>query len=203
YVLDKTATGMGGRLLRQRLLNPSSDLPEIESRLGAVEELAAKVIVRSNLRKTLESILDLERLLAKITLGSAGPREVLALGRSLAKLPEIVKLTDQLDSPRLRPEFDVVADVRDRILRAISDEAPVNIADGGAIRDGFDAALDELRDISRNSRQYIEVSKVNLHLVPPAYERKQTLANAERFTTPELKELEAKVLSAEERILEI
>jgi DNA mismatch repair protein MutS len=231
YVLDKTATGMGGRLLRQRLLNPSSDLPEIESRLGAVEELAAKVIVRSDLRKTLESILDLERLLAKITLGSAGPREVLALGRSLARLPEIVKLTAQLDSPRLRREVDDVADVRDRILGAISDEAPVNIADGGAIRDGFDAALDELRDISRNSRQYIaaietreraataiqslkirfnnvfgyyiEVSKVNLHLVPPAYERKQTLANAERFTTPELKELEAKVLSAEERILEI
>src|SRR6185437_6763051 len=231
YVLDKTATGMGGRLLRQRLLNPSSDLPEIESRLGAVEELAAKVIVRSDLRKTLESILDLERLLAKITLGSAGPREVLALGRSLAKLPEIVKLTDQLDSPRLRREFDVVADVRDRILRAISDEAPVNIAEGGAIRDGFDAALDELRDISGNSRQYIaaietreraataiqslkirfnnvfgyyiEVSKVNFHLVPPAYERKKMLANAQRFTTPELKELEAKVLSAEERILEI
>src|SRR6185503_4242280 len=139
--------------------------------------------------------------------------------------------TEQLDSPRLRREFDVVADVRDRILRAISDEAPVNIADGGAIRDGFDAALDELRDISRNSRQYIaaietreraataiqslkirfnnvfgyyiEVSKTNLPLVPAAYERKQTLANADRFTTPELKELETKVLSAEEKILSL
>jgi DNA mismatch repair protein MutS len=231
HVLDKTKTGMGGRLLRQRLLHPSSDLPEIESRLDAVEELAGKIIVRSDLRKALESVLDLERLLAKITLGSAGPREVLSLGRSLAKLPEIVKQTSHLDSPRLRREFDVVADVRDRVLGAISDDAPVNVADGGAIRDGFDAALDELRDISRNSRQYIaaietrersatgvqslktrfnnvfgyyiEVSKVNLHLVPAAYERKQTLANAERFTTPELKELEAKVLSAEERTLEI
>ena len=120
------------------------------------QELAAKVIVRSDLRKTLESILDLERLLAKITLGSAGPREVLALGQSLAKLPEIAKLTDQLDSPRLRTRIRR----RRRCARSDSDgrfqtKPPVNIADGGTIRDGFDAALDELRDISRNSRQYI------------------------------------------------
>src|SRR6185437_15833508 len=231
YVLDKTATGMGGRLLRQRLLHPSCDLAEIESRLDAVQELTVKVVVRTELRKTLEGILDLERLLAKITLGTAGPREVLALGQSLAKLPEVARQTAKLDSPRLRTEIDDLPDVRDRILKAISSEPPVNLADGGAIADGYDAALDELRDISRNSRQfiaaietrereatgiqslkvrfnnvfgyYIEISRANLHLAPATYERKQTLANAERFTTPELKELEGKVLSAEERILEL
>ncbi len=231
YTLDKTCTGMGGRLLRQRLLHPSCDIAEIEARLDAVQELTAKVIVRTDLRKTLEDILDIERLLAKVTLGSAGPRELLALGRSLAKLPEVVRHTEKLDSLRLRPEIDLVADVRDKVLAAVADEPPVNIADGGTIRDGFDPALDELRDISRNGRQYIaaievrerqatgiqslkvrfnnvfgyyiEISRTNLHLAPASYERKQTLANAERFTTPELKELEVKVLSAEERILDI
>lgn len=231
YTLDKTCTGMGGRLLRQRLLHPSCDIAEIEARLDAVQELTAKVIVRTDLRKTLEGILDIERLLAKVTLGSAGPRELLALGRSLAKMPEVVRHTEKLDSLRLRPEIDLVADVRDKVLAAITDEPPVNLADGGTIRDGFDPALDELRDISRNSRQYIaaievrerqatgiqslkvrfnnvfgyyiEISRANLHLAPSNYERKQTLANAERFTTPELKELEVKVLSAEERILDI
>jgi DNA mismatch repair protein MutS len=231
HVLDKTCTGMGGRLLRQRMLQPSCERNEIEQRLDAVEELTVKVIARTELRKTLGTVLDIERLLAKITLGTAGPREVHALGKSLAKLPEIARLTAQLESSRLRQDFDQLTDVRDRILNALADEPPVVLTDGGAIRDGFDKALDELRDISRNSRQYIaaiemreraatnisslkvrfnnvfgyyiEVSKVNLHLVPATYERKQTLANAERFTTPELKELEGKVLSAEERILEL
>jgi len=129
----------------------------------------------------------------------------------------------------LRREFDLVADVREKILTAIADEPPPNLADGGTIRDGFDSELDQLRDISRNSKQYIaaieirergatgiqslkvrfnnvfgyyiEISKANLALVPASYERKQTLANAERYTTPELKELEGKVLSAEEKIL--
>jgi DNA mismatch repair protein MutS len=230
-VLDKTSTGMGGRLLRQRLLHPSCNLAEIESHLDAVQELSNKVIVRTELRKTLEGILDLERLLAKITLGTAGPRELLALGRSLDRLPELVRQMAMLDAPRLRPEFDPLTDVRDRVLKAIASDPPLNLADGGSIAEGYDPALDELRDISRNSRQiiaaietrerektgiqslkvrfnnvfgyYIEVSRANLHLVPAGYERKQTLANAERFTTPELKDLEAKVLSAEERILEI
>jgi DNA mismatch repair protein MutS len=229
HVLDKTCTGMGGRLLRRRLLNPSCDQAEIEARLDAVAELTAKVILRGDLRKALGSVQDLERLLAKITLGTAGPRELLALGRSLARLPEIAKLTATLEMPGLRAQIDPVAEVRDRILAAIADEPPLSLADGGTIRDGFNAELDELRDISRNSRQYIaaietrergrtgiqslkvrfnnvfgyyiEISKVNLQLAPADYERKQTLANAERFTTPELKGLEAKVLAAEDKIL--
>ncbi len=229
HVLDKTCTGMGGRLLRRRLLNPSCDQAEIEQRLDAVAELSGKIIVRGDLRKALGSIQDLERLLAKVTLGTAGPREMLALGRSLAQLPNVAKLISQLETPVLRAELDLVSEVRERILTAISDEPPANLAESGTIRDGFHAELDELRDISRNSRQYIaaiearersstgiqslkvrfnnvfgyyiEISKTNLQLAPASYERKQTLANAERFTTPELKELESKVLAAEEKIL--
>ena len=228
-VLDKTGTGMGGRLLRRRLLNPSCHLAEIQARLDSVGELGAKVILRDNLRKTLGSIQDLERLLAKVTLGTATPRELLGLGRSLALLPQLAAIAAEFESAVLKTEIDPVDDVRDKILTAISDEAPINIADGGTIRDGFHAELDYLRDISRNSRQYIaaievreraqtgiqslkvrfnnvfgyylEVSKANQSLVPTSYERKQTLANAERYTTPELKELESKVLSAEEKIL--
>jgi DNA mismatch repair protein MutS len=231
HVLDQTCTGMGGRLLRQRILHPSTDRAEIESRLDAVQELSGKVIVRTELRKTLGQVLDLERLLAKISLGTGNPRDVVALGASLAKLPELVRQIEPLQSARLKREFDVLADVRERIFAALSDEPPVNLAEGGTVRAGFDSTLDELRDICHNSRQYIaaiearerqstaiqslkvrfnsvfgyyiEISKANLHLVPPSYERKQTLANAERFTTPELKELEVKILSAEERILEI
>ena len=229
HVLDKTATGMGGRLLRRRLLNPSFELQEIEARLDAVAELAGKVIIRGDLRKVLTGIQDLERLLAKVTLGTASPRDMLGLGRSLAQLEPLAKMAGQLETPNLRREFDLVADVREKILTAIADEPPPNLADGGTIRDGFDSELDQLRDISRNSKQYIaaieirergatgiqslkvrfnnvfgyyiEISKANLALVPASYERKQTLANAERYTTPELKELEGKVLSAEEKIL--
>lgn len=229
HVLDKTCTGMGGRLLRARLLHPSCDQRQIETRLDGVAELSAKVILRGDLRKTLSSIQDLERLLARVTLGTAGARDLLALGRSLAQLTKIAKLAPQLETPSLRAEIDLVPEVRDNILSAISDEPPVNLIDGGTIRDGFNQELDDLRDISRNSRQYIaaiearernatgiqslkvrfnnvfgyyiEVSKSNLPLVPSSYERKQTLVNAERFTTPELKELEAKVLAAEEKIL--
>ena len=232
YVLDQTGTGMGGRLLRQRLLRPCLQLEEIEARLDAVQEALQATIARAEIRTILESMLDLERLLAKITLGTAGPRELQALGKSLALIPKLKQQTGSLKSPRLvqlHGELDEVVEVRDQILTAIADEPPVNLADGGAIRPGFHAELDELRDISRNSRQYIaqievrertrtgiqslkvrfnnvfgyyiEVSKANLHHAPPDYERKQTLVNAERFTTPELKELESKVLDAEDRML--
>ena len=232
HVLDQTCTGMGGRLLRSRLLRPSSDLAEIQERLAAVAQMVAQTIERSEVRKTLGGILDLERLLAKVTLGTAGPRDMLALGRSLSQIPKLKFTADA--SARLADvstRLDPVSEVSSRILEAIADEPPVNLNDGGTIRDGFHRELDELRDISRNSRQYIaqietrerertgigslkvrfnnvfgyyiEISKANLQHAPADYERKQTLANAERFTTPELKELEAKVLSAEEKMLEL
>lgn len=234
YVLDQTCTGMGGRLLRQRLLRPCVGLSEIEARLDAVQELFQRTIVRAEVRKLLAGILDLERLLAKLTLGTAGPRELLALGRSLAIVPKLRLQSAELNGKRLREiraALDEVPEVGDRILAAIAEEPPANLSDGGTIRAGYNPELDELRDISRNSRQYIaqievrersrtgiqslkvrfnnvfgyyiEISKANLHLAPSDYERKQTLVNAERFTTPELKDLESKVLDAEERVLAI
>jgi len=230
--LDQTLTGMGGRLLRQRLLRPSLDRTEIEQRLDAVENLLQQTILRAELRKQLSGILDLERLLAKVTLGSAGPRDLLALGRSLEKVPGLKRCFDTQQAARLRSlhdRLDELPDVAGAILKAIADEPPLAIADGGTIRPGFHAELDELRDLSLNGRQYIaqiearerqrtgiqslkvrfnnvfgyylEITRANLHLAPADYERKQTLANAERFTTPELKEYESKVLSAEEKIL--
>ena len=233
-VLDQTLTGMGGRLLRARLLRPALAGPEIEARLDAVAELHTGTMLRAGVRKVLAEILDLERLLAKVTLGTATPRELLALARSLARVPVLKEQLAAVQSARLSESLvglDEVADVRDALLSALAEEPPANLTDGGVIRDGFDAELDELRDISRNSRQYIadietrekarttiaslkvrfnnvfgyyiEISKANLHLAPPDYERKQTLVNAERFTTPELKVLEAKILDAEEKMLAI
>jgi len=231
-VLDQTHTGMGGRLLRQRLLRPSMDRAEIEQRLDAVGELLQQTILRAELKKELAGILDIERLLAKVTLGSAGPRDVLALGRSLEKIPALRRCFDTQQAARLRSiheRLDELPDVTRLILDAIGDEPPLNLADGGTIRAGYNAELDELRDLSLNGRQYIaqiearerqrtgiqslkvrfnnvfgyyiEITRANLHLAPADYERKQTLANAERFTTPELKDYERKVLDAEDKIL--
>jgi DNA mismatch repair protein MutS len=231
-VLDQTATGMGGRLLRQRLLHPSVSQPEIEARLDAVGELLAETILRAELRKELASVLDLERLLAKVTLGSAGPRDLFALGKSLERIPQLKQRVESRQSARLtaiRDGLDDVPEVQQRILAAIADEPPMNLTDGGAIRAGYNAELDELRDLSRNGKQfiaqiearerertgiqslkvrfnnvfgyYIEISKANQRLAPADYERKQTLVNAERFTTPELKDYERKVLDAEDKIL--
>ena len=231
-VLDQTLTGMGGRLLRQRLLRPSMDRAEIEQRLDAVGELRQQTILRAELRKQLAGILDLERLLAKITLGSANPRDVLALGRSLEKIPALKHCFDTQQAARLRnlhDRLDELSDVGNLILEAIADEPPINLVDGGTIRAGFHPELDELRDLSQNGKRYIaqietrerqrtgiaslkvrfnnvfgyyiEITRANQHLAPADYERKQTLANAERFTTPELKDYERKVLDAEDKIL--
>ncbi|MBZ5593206.1 MAG: DNA mismatch repair protein MutS [Acidobacteriia bacterium] len=231
-VIDQTLTGMGGRLLRRRLLSPSLDRDEIEARLDGDADLLGDAIVRAGVRSELSAVLDIERLLAKITIGSAGPRELLALGRSLEKIPPLKRTIEGRRAARLadlHQQLDEVPEVRDRVLNAIADAPPVNITDGGAIRAGYNAELDELRDLRQNGRQYIaqiesrerartgiqslkvrfnnvfgyyiEISRANQHLAPADYERKQTLVNAERFTTPELKDYERKVLDAEEKIL--
>lgn len=233
-VLDETMTGMGARLLRRRLLRPSVNAEEIDARLNAVEEFSRGAIRRAKLRALLEKVNDVERLLAKVTMNTAGPRELLALARSLAQVPairtEAASSTAALLQDLARRLVDL-DDVTTRILGALTEEPPVNLADGGVIRDGIHQELDQLRDIQRNGKQYlaqveirerdrtgiqslkvrfnnvfgyyIEISKANMHLVPKDYDRKQTLVNAERFTTPELKELEVKILEAEQRILTI
>ncbi len=232
--LDCTVTPMGKRLLRAWMLRPSINLAEINQRLQAVEAMVGDLVAREELRRSMEGILDLERLLSRVTLETANPRDLLALAGSLAKLPKVRNSLAHFSAQRLQElhaQCDELADLRERIVSSLEDEPPLTLSDGGVIRGGVDAALDELRDLSHNSKQYIaqieqrerqrtgigslkvkfnsvfgyylEISKSNLHLAPPDYERKQTLVNAERFTTPELKEYEAKVLDAQEKMVEI
>jgi DNA mismatch repair protein MutS len=232
--IDAAVTPMGKRLLRAWLLRPSLDLEEINARLDAVEAGAKETIAREELRRALDGVLDLERLLSRVTLETANPRDVLALAASLAKIPAIKAAVSRLAAQRLNTlhaSLDELGDLRDRIRTTIVPEPPLSFADGGVIASSVDRDLDELRELSRNSKQvlaqieqrergrtgitslkvkfnsvfgyHIEVSKSNLHLVPLDYERKQTLVGAERFTTPELKEYEAKILDAQEKIVEI
>jgi DNA mismatch repair protein MutS len=231
--LDSTVTGMGARLLRSWVLRPLIDRDAIEARLDAVAYLIKQTVVRGEIRKELRGIQDLERLTSRITLGQAMPRELVALRKSLAQLPVIRTFTtdsSQLLS-QLHEEIDELGDVRELLEKSIADEPPAVASEPGVIRSGYSAELDELRDLSQHSKQiiaameererkrtgigslkirynqvfgyYIEISKPNLHLAPADYERKQTLVNAERFTSPELKEYERKILAADERIAEI
>jgi len=235
--LDSTVTGMGARMLRAWMLRPLIDLEAIEARLGAVGHLLQQTVVRGEIRKELRGIQDLERLTSRITLGLATPRELLALRKSLAQLPILKNFLTPPQSGGsdllrdLHDEIDELTDVRERLEKALADEPPATASEAGMIRAGYHGELDELRDISKNSKQiiaameererkrtginslkirfnqifgyYIEISRPNLHLAPPDFERKQTLVNAERFTSPELKEYERKILAADERILEI
>ncbi len=232
--IDTAMTPMGKRLLRAWLLRPSLDLGEINSRLDAVEAGVKDLMAREELRRALDGILDLERLLSRVTLETANPRDVLALAASLGRIPAVKIAVGRLTSERmqtLQAALDELSELRERITKSIVPEPPLNFADGGVIGSGVDRELDALRELSRNSKQvlaqieqrergrtgisslkvkfnsifgyYLEVSKPNLHLVPQDYERKQTLVGAERFTTPELKEYEAKILDAQEKIVEI
>jgi len=233
-IINRTRTGMGARLLRNWLLRPSIDRTEIESRLDAVAEIVPSSILLETARSSFEGIFDLERLLGKITVGTSTPRELTALRSSLARLPAVAKVLEGMKADRyqdLHKRLDLLTDLHDLLANAIADDPPLAMADGGVIRDGYHADLDELRSLSRNSKgylaaveirerertgigslkvrfnrvfgYYIEISKANLHLVPKDYDRKQTLVGAERFVTPELKEYEEKILTAEERMLEI
>ena len=229
-VLDETLTGMGARLLRQWLLRPLIDADLIWRRQEAVAEMHDYVTMRRALRNELKQVRDLGRLAAKVANGRILPRELRALGLSLQPLPVIRKTIAEVSSALLQDiaQLDALEDVRALIARAIVDEPPATLAEGGAIRPGFDAELDELRGIRDGAQDYIaslqtrerersgipslkvgynkvfgyylEVTRSNLERVPTHFERKQTLANAERFVTPELKELEAKVLNAEDKI---
>jgi DNA mismatch repair protein MutS len=232
--LDATLTPMGKRLLRAWMLRPSINVGEINQRLDAVEAQIKDFIAREELRRALGGVLDIERLLSRVTLETANPRDVLALCASLNRTPLIRVALARLNSARLtalHSFMDELSDLRERIEKTVVPEPPLTLTDGGVIQPGIDAELDELRNLSRNSKQYIaqieererkrtgiaslkvkfnsvfgyyiEISKVNLHHAPADYERKQTLVNAERFTTPELKEYEAKVLDAQEKIVEI
>src|ERR1700723_2441615 len=232
--IDAAVTPMGKRLLRAWLLRPSLHLAEINARLDAVEAGVKQTIARVKLRRVALGVLDLNSLLSRVLLETANPRDVLALASSLAKIAAIKAAVPRLTAGGLKTLhglLDELSDLRDRIEKTIVPEPPLSFADGGIVAAGLDRDLDELRELSRNSKQvlaqieqrergrtgigslkvkfnsifgyYIEVSKSNLHLVPQDYERKQTLVGAERFTTPELKEYEVKILDAQEQIVEI
>jgi DNA mismatch repair protein MutS len=234
YTMDACCTPMGKRLLRATLLRPFSGLAEIEARLEAVGEAAGDLRRREGLRRSMDGVLDLERLLGRVAVDSAGPREVMALAATLGCLPGVVvaiRLFEGAKWNELATTIDPLKDLHEMIVETIATEPPVSLGDGGAIREGVDAELDELRELSRSGRQalaaieererertgigslkvrfntvfgyYLEVTKANAKSVPADYERKQTLVNAERFTTPELKEYETKILTAQERSGEI
>lgn len=232
-VINETVTGMGSRLLRSWLVRPSIKRSEIQTRSSAVTELIDPVL-RDKVRHILKDVTDLERLIGRLNLGTATPRDLLALNRSLERTPDLNQVISDARSlliQVLSENIFELPEVRDLIERSISPEPPVNISDGGVIRDGFNTELDELRTISRSVKQtiagfeetekersgisnlkvrfnnvfgfYIEISKGAISRVPDNYERRQTLANAERYTTPQLKDWETKVLGAEEKIKEL
>ncbi len=229
HLLDRTATPMGARLLRQWIGSPLVDVEAIEARLDAVDLLVREVDLRARLRGLLDRIQDIERLNGRLAAGTASARDLVALATSLDQIPDINGLLDRSDT-RALPAFapvDPADDVRHRIRDALVDDPPARLQDGGTIRRGYDADLDELVELATRGKgaiaameaeerartgiaslkirynkvfgYYIEVTKANLAMVPDDYIRKQTLAGSERYYTPELKEFEVKVLGAEDR----
>ncbi|TKB65497.1 MAG: DNA mismatch repair protein MutS [Nitrospira sp.] len=231
-VLDRTETAMGSRLLREWLVRPLLDHSAIHARLDAVGEFKDRVQQRVSLRTALRDVQDIARLASRVTLGVAGPRELLALKQSVSALPELRSQLQPFDASILagaRESWDDCRDVHDVIEQAIKRDAPMSLRDGGIIREGFHAGVDELRKASTEGKgwiasleakerertgidslkvrynqvfgYYIEITKTHLSRIPPDYIRKQTLVNAERFMTPELKELEERVTGAEMKLL--
>ncbi|HEY8227138.1 MAG TPA: DNA mismatch repair protein MutS [Pyrinomonadaceae bacterium] len=233
-VIDQTVTGMGGRLLRSWLLRPCIKRGEVEARLAAVQDLVASQMLRDKIRALLKEVTDLERVLGRISLNSASPRDLVALLRSLNQVPairEALEITQASLLQVLAENTDELPEIRTLIAEAIVDDPPAKLTDGNVIKQHYSRELDELRSISTNAKQiiaalessersrtginnlrirfngvfgyFIEVSKANAARVPVDYERRQTLANAERFTTPELRDWEKKVLGSEERIIQL
>ncbi len=229
-VLDRTLTPMGARLLKRWLMEPLMDVRAINSRLDAVQELAASTVARSGISGALEKVRDLERLMAKVAYGNANARDLIAIKECLGAVPELKDAMGRLKAGLLQ---ELASGLRDPgavvgvIQRAIVDDPPMTLKEGGLIQDGFDPALDDLRRSAKEGQEwiagleeserrrtgiaklkvgfnnifgyYIEVSKSNLKHVPPNYERKQTLTTGERFVTPELRERESAILTAQER----
>lgn len=233
-VLDATLTPMGGRKLRQALLRPLLNVDEIQTRLDAVEELINDRILIADLRELLDGVLDIERLIGRVGLGTANARDLLALRSSLSVLPRLRELLGKCSTTlltALRDALDPCEDLVALIENAIHPDPPTSLREGNLIRTGFNAELDDLRDIIAHGKEriaqlqeserrrtgipslkvgynqvfgyYIEVTKSHLSHIPSEYIRRQTLANAERFITPELKEFEEKILNAETRILDL
>jgi len=231
-LLDHTRTAMGSRRLKQWILYPLCDLEPIRQRHDVVGALVDDPMTRGLLRDALDGVYDLERLVSRVSAGSAGPRDLLALADSLERLPQLAETLTVSGHPaltNLAARLDPVAPASAEIRRSLVDEPPATLKDGGVIREGFDPELDELIQIARDGKTwfanyakqlreatgigslkikfnnvfgyFIEVTKANLGSVPDTWLRKQTLANAERYYTPDLKDREEKILGADERRL--
>lgn len=231
WVLDKTKTAMGARALRKYIEQPLIDRKEIERRLDAVEELKDNAISREEIREYLSSIYDLERLVCRITYQSANPRDLIAFEHSLAMLPHIKYILQEMKSPLLKELYesmDTLEDLCGLVKSAIKDEPPIAMREGGIIREGYDQEVDRLRLAKSDGKEwlakleaderektgiknlkirfnkvfgyYLEVTNSFKNMVPDYYTRKQTLANAERYIIPELKELEDTILGAEDKL---
>jgi len=230
-VLDKTKTAMGARMLRSFVTQPLIEKKKIEERLEAVEKFNNSVILREELREYLNPVYDFERLISKISYRSVNARDMIALKSSMSMLPHIRKLLSEFDSGLLHQyyeEMDELSDLYELLEKAIIDEPPLSIRDGGIIKDGYLQEIDTLRSAKHDGKSwlaaleerereatniknlkikfnkvfgyYLEVTNSYKHLVPADWMRKQTLTGAERYTTSELKELESKILGAEERL---
>ncbi len=231
WVLDKTSTSMGGRLLRRWINDPLIDVKEINNRLDAVEELKENLILRGDILESLKKVYDIERLVGKISYGNANARDMISLKTSLSNLPELKSILSNTKSNLLNnlyEELDELKDVTELIEESIVDDPPITIKEGGIIKDGYSSEIDECRKASVEGKNwilnieakekeltgiknlkvgytkvfgyYIEVTKSFLSQVPDRYIRKQTLTGCERYITEELKEIEDKVLGAEEKI---
>ena len=234
WVLDKTATSMGGRLLRRWISDPLIDVFEVNNRLDAVKELKEDVMMRGELVSSLKGVYDIERLAGKVSYGSANARDLNSLKASAKKLPEIKKLIENSKSNMLQSlyqDLDELEDIYTLIENAIIEDPPISVTEGGIIKLGYDPEIDELKTAMTDGRTwlakleatekeqtgikglkigynkvfgyYIEVTKSNLSLVPDRYIRKQTLTGGERYITEELKELESKILGAEEKVVSL
>jgi DNA mismatch repair protein MutS len=231
--IDQTQTAMGGRLLKKWIMEPLLDKDTIEDRHNAVEEITKRVSLKHELDALLPQIYDIERLMSRINLGSGNARDLLALKQSLQHIPSIKQIAQQATATLLQElsSIETATELVELLSRAVTDEPPISIREGNMIKSGFSPELDELHDICKNGKTFmaqleqreqekagikslkirfnrvfgyfIEVTKKNVHLVPDHYIRKQTMANAERYITQELKEMEEKILSAEEKIHEL
>lgn len=234
YLMDKTLTAMGARLLRAWLEQPLQNMDDINARLDAVEELLKKQSTREALRSALNAIYDIERLCSRIAYGTVHARDCDALRASLARLPKVLETISTLEASefrRIAANLDPMEDICALLNAAIVENPPISIKEGGVIRDGFNHEVDSLRSAARDGKSwiakmeaderaatgiknlkigynrvfgyYIDVTKSYQNLVPYNYQRKQTLANSERYITPELKELEEKIVGAEEKLVSL
>lgn len=233
WLLDETKTAMGGRMLKQWVDKPLVNREQIEARLSMVETFLANYFEREDLRNLLKEVYDLERLAGRVAFGNVNARDLVQLKKSLQQVPSIDELCQSLQNEHFLSErLDACDDLTRLLDAAIVENPPLSVKEGNIIKDGFNSQLDQYRDASRNGKTwiaqleqqerqktgikslkigynrvfgyYIEVTKANLHLLEEGlYERKQTLTNAERFITPELKEKETLILEAEEKIVEL